>query len=122
VGGRLGEGIESGRWEQRVLGGARWATWACRSQLGRAASLPRRWEILGGWVEWRLVWVERRLVFLLNFKIWCFCYKQFLCNFYTLAKVSFFYWVIENMCFLSRLNRSYFLYKKKKKKHIVAKF
>jgi hypothetical protein len=45
-----------GRWERCVLGGARWATWACRSQLGGAASLPGRWEILGGWMEQRLVW------------------------------------------------------------------
>ena len=27
----------------------------------------------------------------LKLKIWCFCCKQFLCNFYILAEVSFFY-------------------------------
>jgi hypothetical protein len=46
-------------------------------------------------------------VFLLKLIIWCFCCKKFLCNFYTLAKVSFFYWAAENSCFLPRLNRSY---------------
>jgi hypothetical protein len=34
VGGGLGGGIKSGWWERRVLGGARWAAWACRSRLG----------------------------------------------------------------------------------------
>jgi hypothetical protein len=48
----LGVGIESGRWERRVLGGAGWAAWACRSRLGGAASLPGRWEILGGVSGW----------------------------------------------------------------------
>ncbi|KAE8021733.1 hypothetical protein FH972_007599 [Carpinus fangiana] len=56
MGGGLGVGIESGWWEQRVLGEARWAAWECWSRLGGAASLPGRWEILGGWVERCLVW------------------------------------------------------------------
>jgi hypothetical protein len=33
-------------------------------------------------------------VFLLKLIIWCFCCKKFLCNFYTLVEVSFFYWVM----------------------------
>jgi hypothetical protein len=33
VGGGLDMGIKSGRWERRMLGGARWAAWACRSRL-----------------------------------------------------------------------------------------
>ena len=34
VGGGLGVGIKSGRWERLVLGGAKWAAWACRCRLG----------------------------------------------------------------------------------------
>ncbi|KAE8023483.1 hypothetical protein FH972_009173 [Carpinus fangiana] len=48
----LGVGIESGRWERRVLGGVGWVAWACRIRLGEAASLPGRWEILSGVSAW----------------------------------------------------------------------
>ena len=52
---------------------------------------------------------KKSLTFLssLKLKIWCFRCKQFLYNFYILAKVSFFYWVAENMSFLPRPNRRY---------------
>jgi hypothetical protein len=50
---------------------------------------------------------KKSLTFLssLKLKIWCFCCKQFLYDFYTLGDVSFFYWVAENMSFLPRPNR-----------------
>ena len=94
VGGGLGMGIKSGRWEGLVLGGARWAAWACRSRLGLAASLPARCYFCNP-------------MFLLKLIIWCFCCKKFLCNFCILADVSFFYWVAKNSCFLPWPNRSY---------------
>jgi hypothetical protein len=61
-----------------------------------------RRHCLGGgkfWAaRWSSVWFGWR-VFLLKLKIWCFCCKQFLCNFYSFAEVSFFYWVAENIMF-----------------------
>jgi hypothetical protein len=80
--GGLGVGIKFGQWERRVLGGARLVAWACRSQLGGAA--------FGLGIFFGSVY----------FVIWYFCYKQFLCNLYTLVEVPFFYWATENMSFL----------------------
>jgi hypothetical protein len=43
VGGGLGVGNEFGRWEQRVLGGARWVAWGMLVPAGQGGVIA--WEV-----------------------------------------------------------------------------
>jgi hypothetical protein len=94
VGGRVAEGEEAGGRE--LIGGG--VAGGCDEGGG---------VLIGGRVDRS----KKSLTFLssLKLKIWCFCCKQFLCNFYTLIEVSFFYWVVENISFLPQPNRRYLL-------------